>query len=186
MLILEAIFFITDVVIGFLGGLFLLRFFMQWQRVSFANPLGGFVLKLTDWAVRPLRRVIPGVGGLDWASLVAVLLVFLLYYGLLVAISSGFTCREPCVIHDQVLLVLRLAFLAFVRAAIHLCMALVLLEVLFSWVNPYHPLAQPLRSLNRPFLAPVRRLIPPISGIDLSPLVLLLCLQALLIVISRL
>jgi len=181
----EAILFMTYVIIGFLGGLFLLRFIMQWQRVSFANPLGGFVFRLTNWAVLPLRRVIPGVGGLDWASLVAAFLVFLLYYGLLVAIGwAGLLCMEPCVT-DQVLLVLWLAFLAFARTTIHLCMALVLLEVLFSWVNPHHPLAQPLHSLTKPFLGPVRRLIPPISGIDLSPLVVLLCLQTLLIVLPR-
>lgn len=182
----ELFLFVMNTVIGFLGCLFLLRFAMQWRRISFANPLGGFTLKLTNWAVLPLRRVIPGLGGLDWASLAAVFLLFLLYYAFLVAIGwSLFLCVTFCP-KPSGALILWLAFLMLTRAAIHLCVALILLEVLFSWINPHHPLAQPLRALTGGFLAPIRRLIPPISGIDLSPLVALLILQILLIVLSRL
>ncbi len=69
---------ILSAITGFFSILFLLRFFMQLRRVSFGNQLGGFVIQLTNWAVKPLRRIVPGVGGYDWASLIgAFLIVFL-------------------------------------------------------------------------------------------------------------
>ncbi|MDR2164335.1 MAG: YggT family protein [Zoogloeaceae bacterium] len=177
--------YLLNTAVSFFCVFFLLRFVMQWQRISFGNQLGGFVFKLTDWAVNPLRRGIPGFGGLDWSSLFACFLLLLLYHGLLFAIDRiGFLCVGPCT-GTRVLLLLWLTFLAFLHMVVYLCMGVILLDAILSWMNPYSPLAQPLRQLARPLLAPVRRLIPPISGVDLSPLVALVCLQAILIVLPR-
>ncbi|MGE5945322.1 MAG: YggT family protein, partial [Betaproteobacteria bacterium] len=68
---MQAVIFLLDAIVSFFCTLFLLRFMMQWMRISFAGQIGDFVVKLTNWAVLPLRRLIPGLGGLDWASLVA-------------------------------------------------------------------------------------------------------------------
>ncbi|MDR1647726.1 MAG: YggT family protein [Zoogloeaceae bacterium] len=186
-----AFLYLVDTVVHFFCALFLLRFAMQWRRIPFQNPLGGFVFRLTDWAVKPLRRVIPGLGGLDWASIGAAILLLLLYQSVLmlmgwIAVSVCFDHLNGCVEGGRMVFLPFLfhTLIAFLRVVIYLCIGLVLLEVILSWVNPWHPLAAPLRQLTQPLLAPVRRLIPPISGIDLSPLVVLVCLQALLILLS--
>lgn len=186
-----AFFYVADTVVHFFCALFLLRFVMQWRRVPFQNPLGGFVFRLTDWAVKPLRRVVPGLGGLDWASICATFLLLLLYQGMLmllgwITVSVCFDHLNGCMDGGRMVFLPFLfhTLIAFLRVVIYLALGLVLLEVIFSWVNPWHPLNAPLRQLTHPLLAPVRRLIPPISGIDLSPLVVLVCLQALLILLS--
>jgi YggT family protein len=159
-------------VIGFFSALFLLRFFMQWRRVSFANQIGAFVMKLTDWAIKPLRRVIPGFRGLDWSCLVAVLFLQLADTALRLLL---FQVRLP------VEVIIQVALLKFLSVIVYLVMTLIILEVIFSWVNPYHPLARTVRELTAPLLRPIRRILPPIAGIDLSPLVAFLGLQVLLV-----
>ena len=170
----QALAFLVDTLGGFFGALFLLRFFMQARRVSFANPLGHFVIQLSNWAVLPLRRLIPGLGGFDWASLVAALLLEIVQ---LVA-TLGLAGVLPAV--SPVFLVLG-ALLGLVRLAVRLSMVALIVMAVLSWVNPYSPLSGPLNQLTRPILAPIQRLIPPIAGIDLAPLIALLLLQLLLI-----
>ena len=75
---MQAIVFLLDAVVSFFCTLFLLRFLMQAARVSFSGQLGNFVVSLTNWAVKPLRRIVPGIGGLDWSSLFAALVLVLL------------------------------------------------------------------------------------------------------------
>ena len=169
--------FLIDAVVSFFCTLFLLRFMMQALRVSFSGQIGDFVVRLTNWAVKPLRRVIPGVGGLDWASLVAALGLQLLLSVLLLGLAG------PAVHADGgtvVLMVLWFALRALLRLAIYIVIAALILQAVLSWVNPYSPLAAPAHQLTRPLLDPLRRVIPLISGIDLSPLVAILLLQALL------
>lgn len=174
---MQALLFLVNAVVGFFCTLFLLRFMMQMARVSFAGQLGDFVIKLTNWAVKPLRRVIPGVGGVDWASLIAALWLQLAQAGLLLALAPVELGADSV---GTLLMILMLAVRGLIRLAIYIVIGAVLLQAVLSWVNPYSPVAPMVNQLSRPFLDPIRRLVPTISGIDLSPLVLILLLQVLL------
>jgi len=172
---MQALFFLIDAGVSFFCTLFLLRFMMQAMRVSFVGQIGNFVVALTNWAVKPLRRIIPGVGGIDWASLVAALLLQLLLSVLLVLISG----RDlGAGIETVVLMAVWFALLALLRLTIYILIGALILQAVLSWINPYSPLAAPAYQLTRPLLDPLRRLIPTISGVDLSPLVAILLLQA--------
>lgn len=177
---MEAVLFLLNTLVGFFSTLFLLRFMMQWSRVSFTGQLGDFVVKLTNWAVKPLRRIVPGMGGLDWASLVAVFWLQLILAGVLMSLSSFDYSADSA---GMVLMLFMLAVRGTLRLAIYIVMGVVILQAVLSWVNPYSPLAGPVGQLARPFLDPFRRFVPLIAGVDLSPLVLILLLQVLLMFI---
>lgn len=177
---MQALIFLIDAVIGFFTLVLLLRFFMQLNRVSFANQIGTFVVQLTNWAVKPLRRVIPGLGGLDLASLlpawilqcVLVLVVYLLR-GSAVAVDEG----------TLALLVLWHGLLGTLRVAIWVFIGALFLQAILSWVNPRSPLGYPVMQLTQPILRPIQRFLPPIANIDLSPLVGIVLLQVLLLLL---
>lgn len=165
-----------------LGGLFavavLLRFAMQVMRVPFSNPFAEFIVQITDFAVRPVRRLIPGWGGYDWASLLLAWLTEVLVAAALLWIK-GFPFSLAGASIGLVLL--GVGVLELVKLVLYLVMGLTLLRALLSWVNPYSPLAAIIYPLTEPLLAPFRRLLPA-SQIDFSPLVLLILCQFLLAV----
>lgn len=177
---MQAVAFLLDAIAGFFCSLFLLRFLMQALRVSFAGQLGDFVVKLTNWAVKPLRRFIPGLGGMDWASVIAAL-------GIQLALGLAlFALGGASAIYDGPQLAGMLLWFAvrnLLRIAIYIVIGALILQAVMSWINPYSPLAAPVNQLTRPILAPFRRFIPPISGIDLSPLAVILLLQVLLMLL---
>jgi YggT family protein len=177
---MQAITFLIDAVIGFFSVLLLLRFLMQAMRVSFAGQLGDFVVKLTNWAVKPLRRVIPGVGGLDWSSVFAALALQLLLAGILIGLSGGAGAPDG---GSLALMVLWFAVRGVLRLLVYIVIAVLILQAVLSWINPYSPLAGPVNQLSRPILDPIRRVVPLISGIDLSPLVAILLLQVVLMLL---
>jgi len=174
---MQAIVFLLDAVVSFFCTLFLLRFMMQAMRVSFAGQIGDFVVKATNWAVKPLRRVIPGAGGFDWASLIAALAMQLLFTGIIVGAATRFGEVEGAGI---IPMILWLAVQSLLRLSIYILVGALILQAVLSWINPYSPLSAPAHQLTRPLLDPIRRIIPTISGIDLSPLVAILLLQAVL------
>jgi YggT family protein len=158
---------------------FLLRFVMQMLRVPFSNPFSQFVVAVTDFAVRPARRFIPGWGGMDWASLtLAWLVVFV------ITVSLRWLGGFPfALVGLGVWPVLAgLALVELVKLAIYLLMGLVLIRAILSWVNPYSPLAPVIYPLTEPLLRPLRQVLPDVGGVDLSPLVLLLIAQLIIMV----
>jgi len=167
---------IIDTVSTLLAGVLLLRFWMQAVRVRPPFSLGQFMFRTTDWLVLPLRRVLPGLGGFDWASLVGALLVALLSVAIELGVRSSFTV-EPW-------------FLLSLRSLLHWVIygfiGLLFLEVIFSWVNPDAPLVPIVRALNQPLMRPLRRFIPPIAGVDLSPILAFLLLRVVLFVTDSL
>jgi len=168
--------FLLDAVIGFFTFALLLRFYMQAFRVSFRNQVGTFVVQLTNGLVMPLRKVLPGLFGLDLASLLlAYVLQALLFFAVL-SLRGGLSLDAANVLG----LILWGALLATLRISIYLLIGALVLQAVLSWVSPYSPLATPLAQLTRPFTDPVRRIVPPIAGIDLSLLIVLLLAQALL------
>ena len=174
---------LVDVVASLFVYLLLLRFHFQWLRVPFRNPIGAFVVAMTDWIVRPARRVVPGLGGFDVATLllawlVQILALWVLY--LLKSVDAGGAGASAFP------LLAVLALFDLVRFSLYILIFAVLVQVLLSWLNPYSPVAPIFNAMTRPFLAPIRRFVPPIASFDLSPLVLLVLLQVLLIALAHL
>lgn len=165
-----------------LGNLFivaaLLRFLMQMFRVSFKNPFAQFIVAVTDFAVRPLRRIIPGLFGQDMASLVlAILVEFGVVVGGYWLADFPFSLAGPRIWP----IFIGLALIRLASLAIYLLIGLTLVQAVLSWVNPYSPLMPVVSRLTDPFLKPLRRVIPTIANVDITPLVLILVCQILLI-----
>lgn len=178
----QIVLFVLDSVCGFLTLALLVRFAMQWTRAPFRNPLGQFIVAVTDWMVRPLRRVIPGLFGLDMASLLLAWLWQVVYQGVALGLSGVLLA----VSFAPPVLVALLALLEVAKISLYLAMGAVLVAAVFSWVNPHAPLADVFNILTQPLLRPFRRFIPPVGGVDLSPLALLLLLQISLFVVAGL
>jgi YggT family protein len=166
----------------FLSFAFLARFVMQWARVSFRNPIGNFVVVVTDWAVRPARKVVPGLFGLDLASFLLAWLVQAAYLSLVIGVTGMFAGNLAEAMGSAIFV----ALLETIRLLVYLGIGVVIVTAIMSWINPYAPLAPFFNQLASPLLRPAQRVIPPIGGLDLSPLLVLLILQALLIVLGHL
>lgn len=160
---------IVDTVATVLGGVLLLRFWMQAIRVRPPASVAQFTFTLSDWLVRPLRRLVPGVGGYDWASLIGAFLVVLLANCVLLLTGLPFEA------------ILLLALYRFLTWIVYGITALLVLEAIFSWINPDAPLAPFVRALNDPILRPLRRIVPLVGGLDLSMLVAVFLLQVALV-----
>jgi YggT family protein len=161
--------FIVQAVLGIVLLVVLLRFLLQLCRADFYNPLSQVILKVTQPVLQPLRRVLPGTGRVDGASLLAALLVQMVTLALVAGLRG-----MPLGLGG--LLFWSLAEL--LGLVINIFFVTVVVQALLSWFNPgRNPLATVLYGLNEPLLGPARRLLPPFSGVDLSPIVVLLGLQ---------
>lgn len=157
---------------------FFLRFWMQWARVPFQNPFAQFVVKQTDFAVKPLRRILPGLFGLDWASLLPFFAA-----ELLMVLSVHWVMGYPFAVADASVFpgFLLLALASSLRLMLYVLIGFVVLQAILSWVNPFSPLAPVFYALARPVVGPFQKIVPPVGGIDLSPLAALIVVQLLLI-----
>ena len=180
-MLFEILSFLLDVVFGLLAGGCLLRLYMQRSRVPFGNPVGRFVMSLTNWLVLPLRRVLPALGTWDTASLVGALLLELLHFGLLLAITGAFAGLATGLLH-----VLVFAVFGLLRLALGGLLGLLIVYAILSWTRSDSPLGDVIDRLCAPPLRPVRRLMPLVGGMDLSPLVLMVILQVLQMVLAGL
>jgi YggT family protein len=178
----QSLFFILETAASLLSGVFLLRFLMQWARVPFRNPIGQFVIAASDWAVLPARKLIPGLWGMDMASLLLAWLVQGIYFALVLALSGASEFITPAAVGSIALV----ALIETARLFLYLIFGIVIITAIMSWVNPYAPMAPVLNALARPFLAPFQRFIPPLGGVDLSPIVLIIVLQLLLGLLANL
>lgn len=150
----------------------MVRFLLQWVRADFYNPVSQFVVKISNPLLKPLRRIIPGWGGLDVAAIVLMVALQVVSL-LLVLLLRGHGVPLITMIFWSIAELVSLAFNVYIFA--------IIVQAILSWVNPghYNPVSSILYSLTEPLLRPARRLLPPISGIDLSPLLVLLALQVL-------
>lgn len=158
----------------------LLRFYMQAIRMSFRNPLGQFVCAATDWIVKPLRRVIKGAGGYDWASLIAAVAVELLHSLLVDVLTARFS-----IFRGAAPVWIAGAAFGLVAAVLTVAFWCLFLYALLSWVRTDSPFGDLLESLVNPWLRPLRRRIPMMGGFDLSPLVLMVVLQIGLVILDH-
>lgn len=173
----EALIFLVQVVFGLLTVTLLLRFYLQWVRAPYRNPLADFVNALTDFMVRPARRVIPGLWGIDLPTLLLAWLMQLLEWLAILQIR-GFRWNHDVGIAIAALAVL--AVIAVVKMLVYIVLFATLLQAVLSWINPGSPVAPLLDAMSRPFLRLFRRRIPPIGNVDLSPLFLIITCQLLL------
>ena len=173
---------IVDAVISLLSITLLLRFYMQWMRVSFRNQIGGFVTQFTNWLVLPLRRFVPSLGGLDLSSLVPAVILQAIEIAVVLWLRGSPIGIDPV---RLAAIVLAVGVLEVIRLSVWLLIIIVIMSAVLSWISPYSPISPILNNLARPFLRPFQKIIPPIANIDLSPLVLLLILQIVLMVIGQ-
>ncbi|RLA02878.1 MAG: YggT family protein [Gammaproteobacteria bacterium] len=156
----------------------LLRFLLQLFRADFYNPLSQFVVRATNPVLKPLRKVVPGYGGIDVSSLLFAYVVSLVKYLLLFAVLAS------AIPPFSKLLLISLADL--LNQGISLIFWMILIRALMSWVSPglNNPIVSVIYQLTEPLMAPVRRMLPPMGGLDLSPVFLLLGLQFTLMAIE--
>ena len=174
-MLIQLLIMIVGTAASFLSFSLLARFVMQWARVSFRNPLGQFTIAMTDWAVRPARRIIPSAWGLDLPSLVLAWLVQLLSLAIGMLVTQGIPTNGAAI---GVLAII--ALLETLKIACYLVEAAVIISAILSWVNPHAPMAPLLFAVTQPLLRPFQKIIPPIGGVDLSPIALLLVIQVLM------
>jgi YggT family protein len=174
---------LVDVVASFFVFLLLARFHFQWLRVPFRNPIGEFIVAGSNWAVRPARKVIPPLAGLDLATLLVALLLQALALYLMGAIAGGGLGNEP---GRTVAVLLVSAAFDLARYSLYILVFAVVVQAVLSWTNPHSPVQPLFDAMTRPFLRPLRRVIPLLGSVDLSPLVLLVLLQVALILLAGL
>ena len=170
--------FLVDSVLALVVGAFLLRLLFQLLRVDFRNPLAQAIVRLTNPVVIPLRRILPPLGRLDTASVTATVLAQVLRTLLVRLIESG---ALPSAGHLLILAVLEL-----IDTTLVVFLGALILYVVLSWVSPegYNPASRLLASLVDPMLRPLRRALPTLGGLDLSPLVASLLLILLRMVLA--
>lgn len=162
--------FLIQTVFGLYILIVMLRFLLQWARADFYNPISQFIVKATQPPLKPLRKIIPGIGGLDMAALIFMLVLKFIELWLV----TGLLGMSP-----QMGGLAMLSIAELLGLLINVFIFSILIQVIISWVNPgmHNPVMGLLHSLTEPLLAPARRVIPPISGLDLSPIIVIVCLQ---------
>ena len=156
-----------------------LRFLLQCVRADFYNPISQLLVTITNPVLRPMRRWIPGAGGIDLSSLLLMFVLKSIELMLIWLISTGRIPALPGLFVISIAKLLNLMIYIFFFA--------ILIQVIISWVNPgaYNPVTVLLYRLTDPLMRPARRLIPPMGGLDLSPMVVLIALQLIIILFIK-
>jgi YggT family protein len=168
--------FLIEAVFGIYMLLVLLRLMLQMVRADFYNPFCQFIVKATNPPLKPLRRIIPGLAGIDMASVLLILalqMVKLFLMALAAGMKLSFAGLAVMSIGELIALVLNIYMIS------------ILLQAILSWVGPggHNPLTSILYYLNEPVMRPARRILPPISGVDLSPILVFLAIGLLKILV---
>ena len=177
----QILIFLIDTILGLFSLALLMRFYFQLLRVPYYNQLSKFLIAVTDFIVRPARRIIPGWGGVDLSTLI---LAWLTQY---IIVTSIFMLQDHDFVENIGGVAGVMGLLALVEVAkmtLYIVLIMIILQAILSWVNPQSPLAPLLDSFTRPFLGFFRKRIPPIANIDLSPLFALIVIQLLLMMVA--
>lgn len=155
----------------------LLRLLLQWVRADFYNPMCQFLVRITNPVLIPFRRVIPAIGRVDTASIVVMLLLEAMGVFLIASLGGG----SPDLLQIIVYSVIKLIMMLLITYAI-----LIIVSVILSWVGrgARHPMIPLVYQLTEPVLRPFRKVIPPIAGIDLSPLFALITIRFLMLLLG--
>lgn len=175
---MNAMQFLIEIIFDLFLMVVLLRFWLQLAKADFYNPLSQTVVKATAFAVNPLRKIIPGIGGLDLASLVLAFLVGFAKISTLMILFYGGWNGIGAVISGA---------MTVLKEAFSLVFWVLIIRAILSWVaQGYNPVAAVFDQLTEPMLRPIRKVIPPLGGLDLSILVLLIGMQFLQILVMDL
>jgi YggT family protein len=174
---MEAIRYIVDTLLWLLTLAFLLRLLFQWVRANFRDPMADAIVRMTNWLILPLRRVLPPIGKIDTATVVSVLAVASLRTFAVLALAGGGV--------GDLILFLRITLVDLAEMVLKIYLFAMLLYALTSFVSPggYAPGVRLLSQLCEPILKPVRRIIPPIGQIDFSVLWVSIAIGALLVLL---
>ena len=155
----------------------MLQFLLQIVRADFYNPLSQFAVRTTNPILVPMRRLIPDLGGIDASSILLMLALKMAELALITIMVRGL---EPSAVQ-----LLMISFADLVQLAVYVFIFAVIIQVVLSWIAPgtYNPIMSLIYSLTEPLLGPARKIIPPFSGMDLSPLIVLVALQLILILV---
>lgn len=176
----NALAFLLQTILGLLVLAFLVRFFLQLTRTSFQNPLAQTIISVTNFAVKPLRRILPSWRNIDLSTLILALATqWLLQLGLL-----SLQDFPLLVAGNQVWFILfGLAVVSIIKLSIYIFIGAVLIQAVLSWVSPYSPMSPMLNSFTSPVLRPLRQFFTAANGLDFSPLVFTIVAQLLIITI---
>lgn len=169
----SALLFLVNVIFGLYCFVILLRIVLQLVQASFYNPLSQFVMKLTDFAVKPLRKILPNPRRIDLASCLLLYVVTIIKLFLVIIITTSAKA------FPNPLGLLVLAVPDILSQIMDLMFYAILIMVVLSWVAPQtqNPIIDVVYSITEPMLAPARKIIPPIAGFDLSPILVMVVIQ---------
>jgi YggT family protein len=175
----EALSYLINLIFGLLLLAVALRFLLAWVRADFYNPVSQFIVTITNPMLRPLRRVIPGYAGIDWPALVLLLALKMIELLILGLVSVGRLYAVPGL--------LTLAVAGILELVIYIFMFATIIQVVLSWISPgaYNPATVLIYRLTEPLLRPARRLVPPVAGLDFSPVVVIVLLQLSIILVVK-
>ncbi len=168
--------FLVSTIIGLYITIVVIRFLFQWVRADFYNPLSQFIVKATNPLLMPLRKVIPGLFGLDMSALVLAYLLQVMELFLLLFLNAS---------QFSPILVLWAAVGQLLSLFLYIFLIAIIIQAVMSWINPgsYNPIMALITQLTEPLLAPARKLLPPFSGLDLSPLLVIIGLNLVIMLI---
>lgn len=173
--------FLIDTILGLFSLALLLRFYFQLLRVPYYNNIVQFLIAVTDFVVRPARRLIPGWKGMDMSTLVlAWLIECVIVTSIYFYQGIGFGANMITAVGVMGLL----GMVEIVKMTLYIVLVMIIVQTIISWINPYSPLAPLLNTFTQPFLSVFRRRIPPIANVDLSPLFVLIIIQLLLMIVA--
>jgi len=157
----------------------MLRFLLGVVRADFYNPVSQFLVRITNPLLVPMRKLLPGIGRLDTSAIVLMLVLQMLSVLIVVSLRGASV---------PVLTLLLYTVGELVMLLINVLLVAIVVQVIVSWVNPgtYNPINSLLYSLTSPLLKPIQRILPSMSGIDLSPLFAIICLQVIRMLIMPL
>ncbi|WP_295625051.1 YggT family protein [uncultured Nitrosomonas sp.] len=173
--------FLLDTTLGLFSLALLLRFYFQLLRVPYHNPVSQFLIAVTDFIVKPARRIIPGWAGIDLSTLMLAWLLECIVVSIVYVMPGNDFGSNIIAASGAIGL---LGIVEIIKTTLYIVLLMIIVQAVLSWVNPNSPLAPLLDSFTRPFLAVFRRNIPPIANVDLSPLFVLILIQVLLMVVA--
>lgn len=169
---------VVQIIFGILIFLVLARFILQVVRANFYNPISQMFIKVTDPLLKPLRRVIPGLWGLDMAAIVLLLMLQSLEL-IITHLIRGMSLHSPLMFIIE-------AIGTLISHAAQLYMICIIVIVISSWIAPggHHPLIQIAMQITNPLMRPARKILPPTAGIDFSPILVLIFLFAIMFLVA--
>jgi YggT family protein len=173
---LNAILFLISIAFDFYLSILFLRFILAWVKADYHHPFTQFVVKLTSFIVKPVKRFVPDIRGIEISTILLMLVVALIKRFLIIILSFG--------LHSVVGLLI-LAFSDTLKIMLETFSLILIVQALISWIQPASPNYFALAKMTSPVLRPVQKIIPPVSGIDISIFIVIIILQLLVVTIAN-